>query len=109
LRLTWAVVGWYLVVAVLHGLWDAAQPVAVWLTLWLTATPVQWQLLGVGQLSGVTQAQVHLFTALYWGLLVLDALVGLVLLRGRWRKATTPDRPHTPAPLPVVTTGRGQG
>jgi RsiW-degrading membrane proteinase PrsW (M82 family) len=92
LRLTWAVVGWYLVVAVLHGLWDAAQPVAVWLTLWLTATPAQWRLLGVGQLSGVTQAQVHLFTALYWGLLVLDALVGLVLLRGRWRKATTPDR-----------------
>jgi protease PrsW len=108
LRLTWGLVGWYLLVAGLHGLWDAAQPVAVWLTLWLTATGMQWQLLGVGQLSGVTQTQVHLFTALYWGLLVLVAAVGLLVLRGRWHKATTQDRPHTAAPLPVVTTGGGQ-
>jgi RsiW-degrading membrane proteinase PrsW (M82 family) len=92
LRPSGALLGWYLLVAVLHGLWDAAQPIAVWLTLLLTATPVQWQLLRIGQLP-VTQAQVHLFTVLYWALLILDALIGLLVLRGRWRNATTPDRP----------------
>jgi RsiW-degrading membrane proteinase PrsW (M82 family) len=92
LRLTGGVVGGYLLVAVLHGLWDAAQPLAVWLTLLLTGTQVQWQLLRVGQVPAVTQTQVHLFTVLNWGLLILDALIGLLVLRGRWRRATTPDR-----------------
>jgi hypothetical protein len=35
---------------------------------------------------------VHLFTVLNWGLLIGDALIGLLVLRGRWRQATTPDR-----------------
>ena len=109
LRLTGSVLGFYLLVAGLHALWDAAQPIAVWLTLLLTATPVQWQLLRVGQLSGVTQTQVHLFTALYWALLILDAVIGLLVLRGRWRKATTPERLYTPASLPPVTAGRREG
>jgi protease PrsW len=82
---------------VLHGLWDAAQPIAVWLTLLLTATQVQWHLLRIGQLP-VTQAQVHLFTVLYWALLLLDALIGLLVLRGRWHNATTPDRPEATTP-----------
>jgi hypothetical protein len=59
---------------------------------------VQWQLLRIGQLPAVTQAQVHLFTALYWALLILDALTGLLVLRGRWRNATTPDRPEATTP-----------
>jgi protease PrsW len=98
LRLTGALVGFYLLVAVLHGLWDAAQPIAVWLTLLLTATGVQWQLLRIGQLS-VTQTQVHLFTALHWALLILDALVGLLVLRGRWRRATAQDRQAAVVPV----------
>jgi hypothetical protein len=49
-------------------------------------------MLRLGQVRGVTQAQIHLFTALYWALLILAALIGLLVLRGRWRKATTPDR-----------------
>ena len=96
-RPTAALLGWYLLVAVLHGLWDAAQPIAVWLTLLLAGTQVQWELLRIGQLP-VTQGQVHLFTALYWALLILDALIGLLVLRGRWRNATTPDRPEATTP-----------
>jgi protease PrsW len=92
LRLTGSLLGFYLLVAALHGLWDAAQPIAVWLTLLLTTTSVQWRLLQVGQVPDVTQAQVHLFTATYWALLILDALIGLLVLRGRWRQATIPDR-----------------
>jgi RsiW-degrading membrane proteinase PrsW (M82 family) len=107
LRLTGSVFGFYLLVAGLHALWDAAQPIAVWLTLALTGTQVQWQLIRLGQVPGVTQAQVHLFTATYWALLILDALIGLLVLRGRWRQATIPDRrewttPARPGRLAVV-------
>jgi hypothetical protein len=38
----------------------------------------------------------------------VNALIGLLVLRGRWRPATTPDQLHTPAALPLVTPGRGQ-
>jgi protease PrsW len=107
LRLTGSVLGFYLLVAALHALWDAAQGVAVWLTLLLTGTQVQWQLLRLGQVPDVTQAQVHLFTMLNWGLLILDAVLGLLILRGRWRKATTRERPGTPIALPLVAGGRG--
>jgi RsiW-degrading membrane proteinase PrsW (M82 family) len=96
LRLTGAVVGAYVLVAGLHALWDAAQPIAVWLTLLLTATPGQARLLQLGRVPAVTQAQVHLFTVLYWALLILDAVVGLLVLRARWHKATTPDHPDSP-------------
>src|SRR5215218_4430285 len=107
LRLTGAVLGFYLLVAALHALWDASQPIAVWLTLLLTGTQVQWQLIRLGQVPDVTQAQVHLFTILNWGLLILDAVLGLLILRGFWRKATTPERPGTPMALPLVAGGRG--
>jgi protease PrsW len=108
LRLTGSVAGFYLLVAGLHALWDASQGIAVWLTLLLTGTQVQWQLLRLGQVPGVTPAQVHLFTVLNWGLLILDALIGLLVLRGRWRRATALDRPATPISLPLVIGERGQ-
>jgi protease PrsW len=88
LRPTGAVLGWYLVVAALHALWDASQQIAVWLTLLLTGTRMEWALIAQGQVPAPTPAQLHLFTALDWTLLALDALLGLVLLRWRWRRAT---------------------
>jgi RsiW-degrading membrane proteinase PrsW (M82 family) len=102
LRITGAVVGWYLVVALLHGLWDAARGIAVWLTLLLTATPVQWMLIQRGRFPQPTPEQVQVFTLSSWGLLALDAVVGLVLLRGRWRQALAREgaRP-TPSTRPV--------
>ena len=87
-RLTAALLGWYALVALLHALWDASQGIAAWLTLQLTATPVQWLLIELGRVPAESQAQVHVFTALSWGLLALDALVGLLILHGRWRRAT---------------------
>jgi hypothetical protein len=105
LRLSGALVGWYLVVAGLHALWDASRSVAVWLTLLLTATQVQWALIQMGRFPQPTQAQVHTFTTLSWGLL-LDALLGVAVLRGRWQQALAleraqptprpPDHPSTP-------------
>ena len=99
LRLGRAVVGSYVLVALLHALWDASQGIAVWLTLLFTGTPAQRLLIEVGRVPAVTQTQVHLFTVISWGLLALDGLLGLVVLRRRWRQATAADEP---APEPVV-------
>ena len=87
-RLTGAVLGSYALVVLLHALWDASQVIAAWLTLQFTATPGQWLLIELGRVPAESQAQVHLFTALSWGLLALDALIGLLILHGRWRRAT---------------------
>jgi hypothetical protein len=93
------VLGWYVLVALLHGLWDASRGIAVWLTLQLTATPVQWLVTEFGRVPAWSQPQVHLFTAVSWALLALDALVGLLVLHGRWRRATAalaiPPRPDS--------------
>jgi RsiW-degrading membrane proteinase PrsW (M82 family) len=95
LRLTRAVVGSYVLVVLLHALWDASQGIAVWLTLLFTGTPVQRLLIELGRVPAVTQTQVHLFTVISWGLLALDGLLGLVVLRRRWRQATAADAPAT--------------
>jgi RsiW-degrading membrane proteinase PrsW (M82 family) len=100
LRLSGALIGWYLVVAGLHALWDASRPIAVWLTLLLTATQVQWLLIRMGRVPQPTQAQVHTFTMINWGLLLLDALVGLAILRGHWRQALALEHAQ-PAPGPT--------
>jgi RsiW-degrading membrane proteinase PrsW (M82 family) len=104
LRLSGAVLGWYVLVALLHGLWDASQGIAEWLTLLLTGTQGQWQLIELGQAPAVTPAQVHLFTVLSWTLLALDGLLGLWVLHRRWRRAAVVDRPATQAALPAETT-----
>jgi RsiW-degrading membrane proteinase PrsW (M82 family) len=104
LRLGGAVLGWYGLVALLHGLWDASRGIAVWLTLVLTGTPVQWLLIQLGRAPAVTAAQVHLFTVLSWSLLLLDALTGLLVLRRRWRRATASAR--GPEPVPVLAASR---
>jgi len=98
LRLTGAVLGWYLLVALLHGLWDASRGIAVWLTLLLTATPVQWLMIEAGRVPEPTAAQVQVFSFLSWGLLGLDALVGVAVLRGRWRQALAVERARPASP-----------
>jgi protease PrsW len=76
------------VVVLLHALWDGSQGIALWLTLWFTDTPTQRLISGVGGVPNLTQAQVHTYTILSWTLLALDGLVGVLILRGRWRRAT---------------------
>jgi RsiW-degrading membrane proteinase PrsW (M82 family) len=96
LRLTLPVLGWYALAVGLHALWDASQGVAVWLTVLLAGTPRQERVLNeLGFLPIATEQQMHLFTVLNWTLLALDALIGVLVLRVRWRKATALPAPGT--------------
>ena len=87
-RVTRGLVGWYLVVSLLHGFWDAAGGIATLLVLAFTTTSAQFQAIELGRVVRPTEQQVHLYTLLTWVFLILDAIVGIVLLRGRWRRAS---------------------
>jgi hypothetical protein len=49
---------------------------------------------------------VHLFTVISWSLLGLDALLGVLVLHGRWRKATALDRQGAAAAVALASTER---
>jgi RsiW-degrading membrane proteinase PrsW (M82 family) len=101
-RMRTSLVGWYLLMALLHALWDAANSIAYWLTLLLTGTATQWTLIGQGEATPVTAGQVHLYTAVNWSLLLFDALVGVVILVVRWHRAAAipPTQPTLPLEAP---------
>jgi RsiW-degrading membrane proteinase PrsW (M82 family) len=108
-RLRLSLVGWYLLVSLLHALWDAAGGIAVWLTLVLTGTQAQWTLIRLDEVPGVSQGQVHLYTALTWGLMGLDALLGVLILLVRRRRAivtptVTREIPTVGRPVPTEAT-----
>jgi RsiW-degrading membrane proteinase PrsW (M82 family) len=92
-----SLVGWYLLMALLHALWDAANSIAYLVTLLLTGTATQWTLIGQGEAPRVTVGQEHLYTAANWTLLLLVALIGVVILVTRWHRATAVS-PTTMAP-----------
>jgi protease PrsW len=85
-RYNGAVIRTYLLVSLLHALWDYTHSVALALTFLLTGTPWQYRLLSRGYLLQPTPEQTHVFTLLSIGFLVLVALLGLVTLRVTWRR-----------------------
>jgi RsiW-degrading membrane proteinase PrsW (M82 family) len=88
LRLSGPVLGWFGLAAGLHALWDASQGIAAWLTVLLAGTPrQQWLLDETGFPPVATEHQVHLFTALNWIMLGLEATVGVLVLTRRWGEA----------------------
>jgi RsiW-degrading membrane proteinase PrsW (M82 family) len=91
LRLTWAVAAAYLLVAVLHGLWDAMGGLAVLITFVLTATPAQRLAVETGRLGRVrpTEVQTITYMLLYWGGLAIISAAGLLWLRRLWRRGDT--------------------
>jgi RsiW-degrading membrane proteinase PrsW (M82 family) len=70
----------YLGVSVLHALWDSMHSIALLITLVLTGTPYQFQLLERGYQPKPTTAQADLFTVLSWGGLIVVALAGIAWL-----------------------------
>jgi len=92
LGLTWGLVGTYLLVSVLHGLWDSMHGIAIVLTMLLSATPAQLSRLDHSALPTVTTAQVALFVLFEFGGMVVVSLVGIAVLYATWRRVTRESR-----------------
>ncbi|GAA3818400.1 hypothetical protein GCM10022226_43680 [Sphaerisporangium flaviroseum] len=82
----------YLGVSALHALWDSMHSIALVVTLLLTSTPGQLDLLSQGWMPEPSPAQLQSFTILYWAGLALVAVVGLAWLFGLWRLSHRPSR-----------------
>jgi protease PrsW len=77
----------YLGVAVLHALWDSMHSIALLLTLVLTGTPYQFQLLQRGYEPEPTGTQAGLFTFFSWAGLIVVSLIGVTWLLSVRRRA----------------------
>ncbi|GAA2376802.1 PrsW family glutamic-type intramembrane protease [Nonomuraea africana] len=87
-RLTGKVITTYLGVSLLHALWDSMHAIAIGLTLVFTGKPWQFSQLRIGRVPRVTEGQVHLYTAIDWGGLLLISVLGLLWLRAIARGPT---------------------
>ena len=88
LRITGKVVGAYLVVALLHGLWDSMNEIALVITLLLTGTSAQVHQITSGHLpQPTTSYQIHLFMTIFFAGFVIITSVGLRVFRHLWLEA----------------------
>lgn len=86
-HLSRALVGWYVLVSLLHAFWDASQGIAFLLVVLFTTSTVQMELLQQGYPIHPSSAQLTEMTVLNWAFFALDALVGILALRHVWRRA----------------------
>jgi protease PrsW len=98
LRLTAGVIWSYVLVSVLHGLWDSMRGIAFFLTTILTSSPVQQSGLGAGILPSPTAQIMRTFVTIEIAGLLLVSLAGLAVL---WRLWVT--HRDTPADAPPFT------
>lgn len=94
----------YLGVSVLHALWDSMHGIALTLTLLLTGTPTQSQLLEEGYQVQPTPLQANLFTILSWVGLAVLALIGVVWLVLERRGANRSEQSGVLWRVPTVRT-----
>jgi RsiW-degrading membrane proteinase PrsW (M82 family) len=90
LRFTRRVFGAYLLVALLHTLWDGMRGIAFLVTALLTVTAAQRAALMEGVLVPPTADQVKTVLIVEVGGLALIAVIGLVILWVMWRRAARP-------------------
>ncbi|MBN9735023.1 MULTISPECIES: PrsW family glutamic-type intramembrane protease [unclassified Pseudonocardia] len=95
LRVTGPVVGWYLVVSLLHAVWNLSGGIAAVVVWFRTAQVWQYQLLAAGRLPSPTPEQAHLFTLCSWAIMVIVAGLGLACLR----RVLPRSRPGTGHPM----------
>jgi protease PrsW len=99
-RVTGALIGWYLVVSLLHAVWNLSGGIAA-IVVWVrTAEVWQWALLEAGRLPAPTPVQAHLFTATSWAILLIVAGLGLACLRRALRTPTGTTPTGTPTGTP---------
>jgi protease PrsW len=82
-------IGLFLVVSVLHALWDSMRAIAIVVTLIATASPALPALMDHGILPRSNTVILWIFNAVQFGGLAVLSIVGLWLLRRAWRRANT--------------------
>lgn len=87
LRLTAGVAGAYVLVSVLHGLWDSMSTLALLVTLLVTATPTQAAATAAGRSVRPTAGQAQIFEISYWSGEAVVSLIGLAVLAWLWHRA----------------------
>jgi RsiW-degrading membrane proteinase PrsW (M82 family) len=87
LALSWGFVGLFLVVSLLHALWDSTRGIAIVLTLVVTSSPALVELTQQGVLPRSTGVITWIFVAFEYGGLALVSAIGLAMLRRSWRRA----------------------
>ncbi|WP_329518930.1 PrsW family intramembrane metalloprotease [Spirillospora sp. NBC_01491] len=100
-RITGGLLLAYLGVALLHALWDSMHGIAIGLSLFLTGTPWQYELLERGYLPRATDTQGHLITLINWLGLIVISIIALSWLRAEAthsRRAEPPTPPEAPRP-----------
>lgn len=85
-------IGVFLWVSVLHALWDCAPVIAVVITLVLTGTSLQYQLLSHGYIPEPTAEQVRLMSILSFAGLAVVAVLGVLTLAS-WVRTARRERP----------------
>jgi RsiW-degrading membrane proteinase PrsW (M82 family) len=87
LQLTLPVIGAYLLVSLLHALWDSMRGIALVITEVLTATPQQQVIIDAGRLPDPSPDQLRVFLVFEWGGLLVISVVGLAILWALWNRA----------------------
>ncbi len=85
LRITPGVLGAYLLVSLLHALWDSMRGIALELSTLLTTTPAQRIALIGGYLHPPLPMQTDTFQVIQWGGLAVISIAGYLWLRSIWR------------------------
>ena len=99
LHISFSVVGWWLIVVIMHWVWDASTGFAVLFTQLTTGQPTTVQGFETGKIPNATQAQTHWLAIYSWVLLTGCALVGIGLANRMWVKgrALVPGYPYGPS------------
>ena len=81
------VIGVYLGVSLLHGLWDSMRGIAIVLTVLTTNSPALTALMQQGILPASTAVATWIFLSFEFGGMAIISLIGLLMLRSEWRRA----------------------
>jgi protease PrsW len=81
------VIGTYLGVSSLHGIWDSMRGIAIVLTVLISNSPALTGLMQRGVLPASTEVVTWIFLCFEFGGMAIVSLIGLLMLRSAWHRA----------------------
>jgi RsiW-degrading membrane proteinase PrsW (M82 family) len=95
LRITASVIGTYVLVSLLHGVWDSMRSIALVLAMLLTATPIERPGVGLVVLPPPPERLVAAMTTIEIVGLALISVIGLAVLMRVWSAGRSPGSEQT--------------